>query len=209
MEYATLLVGWLLGLLSPRIDERIRRRYRRKELEKSLIAELRDLRYRMAVGAHQISVHQGLDTDELLDWLLQTVRAYEGPLSDPGHIEAIIKARNIPAENRRAAYKHLTGGRGLSLKEFHLPLLDATSSDLCICPLPFQRSVFRIAEELQLYNQRVKYLTKQFDLTFDSSVSAANHQAIVSNVEKGYKELASAARRIADLIGNLEDEFTR
>ena len=209
MDYAKVLLGWLLGLLSLGIVAFIRRKFRQKELKESLVGEQRDLRYRMAAAAHHVSTHQGLDTDELLDWLLSTMRAYDGPLAIPEHLEAIRQARKIRPEDRSAAYQRLRQGPGLSLKEYHLPLLNATGSELAICPLPFQRSVLRIAEELRLYNQRVKYLTNQFDRTFDSGISPTNHQAITSNLDKGYRELPSAARRIADLIGKLEADFSR
>ena len=45
-----LLVGWLMGLLSPLIVDSIRRRRERKEIKQALITELQELQYRLASG---------------------------------------------------------------------------------------------------------------------------------------------------------------
>ena len=122
MDYLSLMLGWLLGLLSPGITERIRRKYRSKELRQSLIAEMRDLRYRMANVAHRVSENQGLVTDELLDWLLPTLRSYDGPLASTEYVDAVAKTREIPARGAPKGHLELYGGYGLHLKEYSLPL---------------------------------------------------------------------------------------
>ena len=83
----------------------------------------------------------------------------------------------------------------------------ATSAELSICPMPFQGRVLLFTEELRLFNQRVNTLTDLSGRTFDGSLSAQDHKALGDNIELGYKDLASTARRIADLIGTVEAEF--
>ena len=46
-----ILLGWLMGLLGPGIVERIRRKYRQKELIASVLSELGELQYTMAMLA--------------------------------------------------------------------------------------------------------------------------------------------------------------
>ena len=68
-----LLIGWLLGTLSPGIAERIRRKHTQRDLIRSVLAELADLQYTMALVAHSLRTRQAQATDEFLDWLIPIV----------------------------------------------------------------------------------------------------------------------------------------
>ena len=65
----TLLLGWLLGLLSPALHERIRRGYRRSELSKALHAELSERRFDMAKVAFLFQTRKGSLPDDFLAWM--------------------------------------------------------------------------------------------------------------------------------------------
>ena len=49
-DYALLGFGWLLGILSPAVVERVRRAYRRDEIARGLAIELHDLRFRLVLA---------------------------------------------------------------------------------------------------------------------------------------------------------------
>ena len=62
-----ILVGWLLGLLSPRIVELITRRYRRSELKRSLFIELEGLRVILAANVYNIADNNRAVNRELIE----------------------------------------------------------------------------------------------------------------------------------------------
>ena len=52
----TILVGWLLGVLTPGIVERIRRPYRSRDLRLAVVDEMLGLQYKMAIIAQSTDV---------------------------------------------------------------------------------------------------------------------------------------------------------
>jgi hypothetical protein len=62
-----ILLGWLLGLLSPPIIELIQRRYRRSVLRRSLFIELEGLRVSLAALIYLIASNDRAVNRELLE----------------------------------------------------------------------------------------------------------------------------------------------
>lgn len=86
-------------------------------------------------------------------------------------------------------------------KEYTTPLLTAHIGDLSIFPIPFQVAILRVKGQLDRFNQHVEFVQKRHDMTFD--VSSANRHNVLSDLKKGYEQLASIAKRIADSIPNI------
>ena len=195
-----ILLGWLLGLLSPGIAERIRRKYRKTELIACVLGELRELQYTMAWVAHMLRAHLGLVTDKFLDWVEPLMRDYDGPDAIPNIAEAMAKVRAMPKECRSMHLALRKPNRGLDLKEYSIPFLEAMAGEISICPLDFQRRVWRIKGQLDLFNQQVLSLRALFAKTFDPSITGNNREAVISNLNEGYEQLASRAQLIADAV---------
>ena len=79
----------------------------------------------------------------------------------------------------------LQPGVGLTLRKYYLTYVKAKGSELSICSNDFQRQVFRVDAQLELFNQMVDGLNRQAEMTFDSSLSAVNHQSVEQNIERG------------------------
>jgi hypothetical protein len=63
----TILVGWLLGVLTPGIVERIRRPYRSRDLRLAVVDEMLGLQYKMAIIAHQVRMYFAEATNAFID----------------------------------------------------------------------------------------------------------------------------------------------
>jgi hypothetical protein len=176
----------------------LKRRHRPTEIMAAVRDELRELQYMMAVVAYRIRGYSGAVTDAFLDWLIPIVRSYHGPeeiASLPGALE---ESRKLAEEMRRRVHLDLRRpGAGLGLKEYFLPLIAAMASEISICPLPFQRGVMRIVNRLDRFNQHVAHLRSQFDKTFDPGIVGENRDAVLSNLDRGYIELAEMAKTIS------------
>ena len=77
-ELLYLLLGWLLGLLSPRIIDAIKARYDRTALIGAIKEEAQDLQYRVAASCFLLRQRYGEITREYLEWLKPKLLAYRG-----------------------------------------------------------------------------------------------------------------------------------
>ena len=199
-----LFFGWLLGLVTLWITERLRRRNRKQDLMTSVTGELADLQYVMASVAFLLRGYMAERSDKLLDWLIPIIRGYDGPSKTPGMVERLLKFREFPEEQRREAdLATHQQGVGFGLSKYDLPFLTAQSAELSICPLDFQRGVSWVKCQLDYFNQRVDYLRSQDEKTFDTTIIGNNRVAIETNLANGYRDLATRAESIAKAIGDL------
>ena len=203
-----LILGWLLGLLTLGITERIRRRYRKRELMASVMGELADLQYVIAHVASLLLRHLAEETDESLDWLIPIVREYDGPSKIPGVAEGLLRFRGIPEENRRednlARRQQVVA---IGLMKYDLPFLTAQTAELSICPLDFQRGVSWVKSQLDYFNQRVDFLRSEYEKTFDTAIVGSSRVVIETNITAGYKDLARRAEFIAKRIGDMRAKY--
>ena len=198
-----LVLGWLFGLLSPGIADRIRRSYRIAEVTQAIIAELNELRYTVALAAFIYGRRTESLNDKALDWMVPAIRAYNGPLVDPKAIESAERLRAIPEADRRRYLGPIDPAAGLSLKVLSTPLLNAHLSDMALFPIAFQSTVLRVKSQVDIYNQHVGFLQEQFNLTFSVS-DPQNHRTLLSNQQNGFRELARMAETISGLIGIIQ-----
>jgi hypothetical protein len=197
-----LLLGWLLGLLSPGIAERIRRKQKARDLVTSVVGELAELQYTVALVGARLRMKLGTNSDVFLDWLLPIVKSYKGAGKIQGFDDTVAKLRQVPEEQRRQAdIARRDDARGLALKRYEAPFLLTQGSELFICPLDFQRRVFRIKSQLDVFNQQVDYLRSQFEKTFE--VEGHNREAVEGNLQEGYADLATLSESLAKAIGDV------
>lgn len=203
-QFAYLTFGWLLGLLAPAIQERIRRRYRVSELMAGIRAELHELQYTMALVSHKLSTHVGTANDEHLAWLEKIAHDYKGPNPTSGILAAVLAHRKIPEEQRLQALTLIRSQDGaVGLMQYSIPFVNAHLGDISLFPVAFQTAVFRVKSQLDIFNQRVLIQQKYLDKTFDTVLAGPNHDAIVSGLQEGYTDLADQSKRIADGISTL------
>lgn len=196
--------GWLLGLLAPAIQDRIRQKYRAGELRNAITGEMNELKVKMAMVSYLLWHHLGPLTDDQLGWLESVLRNYHGPLASPQSLEAIISLRKLSEPDRHKIFlQRQSPGTGPYPKEYTAPFLAAHIVDLSVLPLPFQTAALNIKGQLDTFNQHVVFVQKRHDKTFDASLSETNHQAVLSDIKDGYEQLAEMAKRIVDAISSL------
>ncbi len=202
-ELVALLLGWLLGLLSLPIGDAIRRWRERGELATAIKAELAELRYTMALVADTMKSTTGQRDAGFLAWLEQTVAAYKGV--DPEQPKFLTALRTLRSQLAGAAPPSQSSTTsGVNLKTYELPFLSSQVHKLDICSIAFQQRVLQIKTQLDLFNSETTFLMRQFDLTFDPSLDAANRVAVRANLQSGYAKLGRSGMHIADLIAALE-----
>jgi hypothetical protein len=203
----TILLGWLLGLLTPGIAERIRRPYRRRDLVRSVLDEMLGLQHTMAVMAHSIRARRAEVSDAFLDAILPIVEGYKGPDRSQGFIEGIRESRKLPEAQRAAAHKTMRKPSvGVNLPQYAIPLFVTQIADLTICDLDFQRSLLHIRYHLDLYNQIRPYTQSLMEKTFNNP-TAEDRAALITNQEEAYRDAGIRAEIIMRAIGDLQQRY--
>ncbi len=207
-ELIYLLLGWFLGLLSPGIAERIRRKHRQQDLVSSVVNEFGELQYIMVFVAFRMRSKVATVTDEFLDWILPIVSSYSGPGKSPTLAATLAKVREYTQDQRcQADILMRDESRGFALKRYEVPFLVAQANELSICSLDFQRSIFRVKAQLDLFNQQSLFLQGQYEKTFDASIVGANRDAVERNLIEGYAIIATSAEGIARAIGEIMSRY--
>jgi hypothetical protein len=202
-----ILVGWLLGLLTPGIAERIRRPYRRRDLMQAVVNEMLGLQHTMAVVAYRARVRRVDVSDAFLDKILPIVEGYNGPDRIESLVEGLKKSRSLSEEQRAALHQAMRKPNvGVALRQYAIPLLTTQIPDLAICSLDFQRSVLNIRHHLDLFNQLVPYTQSLLEKTFNNP-SAADREALITNLEEGYRSAGERAEIITKAIGELRMQY--
>ncbi len=158
----------------------------------------------MALFSYRLRHSTGLLTDEFLGWLEPRLQRYTGPQPKEGVLELIPILRQIP-EGERYCFMHPTGrdGKAVGLLEYSLPLLTAHIGEISISPMSFQYAVLQIEDQLAMFNQRVVFLQRQFERSFDASLSSESYQSLESNLSQGYRDLAESSKAISEMISKI------
>lgn len=195
-----IVLGWLLGLLAPAIVERIRKGHRSAELMRAIVSDLQELRYQMVCVSYLVRVRNGTLSKDWFDWFAPIALGYSGPN------KVVLPSFLLDGENFSDAQWRklppLDADRGLALKQFSASLLAAHITELSILPIEFQVPLLHVRSKLELFNQHVVHLQRQFDLTFSVS-GDTNRTALRANLEDGYKEIGEMAKRVADAVSNV------
>ena len=160
-----LLLGWLLGLLSPLLAEKIQRPRRRAELTKSVLYELDHLRYVLTGLSYKLLSRAAAVDRDFIRWILPILETYTGPGAEPKFAELYKKQLEMTDDQLRAMYQAMrTPGSGVGLKKYSLPFLESQIQSLSICPLEFQQKVLNMRAQLELLNQEIEFARYSFQL---------------------------------------------
>lgn len=192
MELLCLLIGWLLGLLGPSITNRINQSYRKKELFDGVKTEIKECQFRIILVAYLLGLRFGKYDKEYLRWCLPYFQNYQGIEPTENTIETIKIFLESPDENienalnlKRSAEK----GLSLSLKRFYLPFLDSKIGEIASFNIELQNVIYEIRSRLQIINEEIDSTIRYFYMTFDSTMSAENHEIIRKGLIQKYINL--------------------
>jgi hypothetical protein len=189
MELLYIILGWLLGLLSPLIINQINKSYSKKELFDSIKTEIKDCQIRVILVAELLNFRFGKYDKKHLKWCLSYLQDYQGtePTEDIiKQINRFIKYNDEDLKNAIALKRQEKKESNLNLKKFHLPFLDSKISEISFFSIELQNIIYEIISKLQMINEEIDLGVRYFYMTFDSSISPENHNIIKNNLIKNY-----------------------
>lgn len=200
-----IILGWLLGLLGPRIIDLIQRPYRRAELRRSLLTELEDLKVKLALVACALADRGGMIDRAFLEWLEPIVRTHKGEFSDLP-IADTIKGLLGRTDDELRAISQISqrAGRAPGLKKYKLPFLTSQITSLSLFSPEFQRRILQVNARLGMLNDEIDMAWFNYTKTFDSSLSEDNRMIILGNLEQSYQTIMRMCRDIVCSISFIE-----
>jgi hypothetical protein len=199
-------LGWLLGLISPKIVEAYRRPQHRAELRRSLIAELRGKQVQLLASVYQLRARVGHVDRKFLNWFQDH---WGSAGADPQYEELeqlMAKIANLNDHELAAfvAQGKSTAPNSLSLKTHHLPFLEANLGAATMFKKMFHQRLLDIWSRIQQINEEIEQAKFYFKTTFDSSLSRENYRIICKNLEDSYQTIARFSERVIEKIDLLE-----
>ncbi len=206
-EVLYLLLGWLLGLFGPGIVEHIRSHYDRRHLGVAIRTEALGIQKRLAVTSFRLAQTYGDMSRDYLVWLKQKLAdpsQREGPANVLAAIDAMLLVPeaefvSVVAQNRAQP------GSALGLKRFTSSFIDTNLLSLNRFPTTYQSLVHEFRNQLDILNQEIEMAMSFHRMTFDSSLSVANHAAVSSELSKRYIDIQKVCIRAADKLQEIID----
>lgn len=201
-ELLYLLLGWLLGLISPRIIDSIQAKYFRRDLARAIRSEAEDLQYRVAIMSFLLASKYGELSREYLVWLKPKLLRYEGnePVESIRKLAETLHAAPDDQLVVLAAHMRAEEGKGLSLKTFSASLIEASLGSILHFSPEYQRRVHEFRNQLSVLNQEIERAIESLRMTYDSSISNENHVRLKADLVAKYQTIQGMCMRVADRL---------
>jgi len=198
-----IFLGWLLGMLSPPIVDRIRNRYKEQEVKRAIFTELRDLQLRLVFVTYKLEGRFGTFDKALLEWVTSVLESYKGMAKVDNLLE--LSKQYLAFDDRAfqaiAEHQKAQPGGGLNVKKYRAPYLDSNIGMLGIFSEQSRAALLDIRAQLDFFNEEIDEARMYHKMTFDLSGSEKNHLVACQNVETCYRNLAQKARHIVERTG--------
>lgn len=206
-ELPSLLLGWLLGLLSPTIVDAIRAKYLRRDLARAIRSEAEDLQYRVAIASFHLIQKYGRLSREYLVWLKPKLLRYEG--NEPVEsIRKLVEQLQVASDDQLlavAAHMRAEEGTGLSFKSYSASLIESSLGSLLHFPPEYQRRIHEFRNQLSILNQEMDHANEVLRMTYDSSISDENQIRLRDDLIFKYQTIQGMCARVADRLQGIID----
>ena len=197
-----ILLGWLLGLLSPKVIDTIKSDYRKKEFFKALCIELHDLQYRIALVGFQLAQKYGELDKEYLMWIKPIIENYNGNEPSESVGKLIDSLINADEAKFAAGIAHMRSekGVGLSLKTYSASFFEFNLGELSKLPVCLQLKIHEFMNQLNYLNQDIIKTNEINKMTFDSSITEENHDRLIGDLNSRYAFMQGICKSIVDKL---------
>jgi len=199
-----LLLGWLLGLLAPAINDRIKRERENKLGRKAILSELHEVGGVLAVAVHAVRLKTGTVDRKHLEWLKSYIQVGERAENFQVWVTRLEGQLAWSDEEiaRNFAIMRIEEGKGTMLQKYPVPLLDSRVSALWSFDTAFQRSLLEIRQNMHRLDDMVDRQRKLHDMTF-SKLEDGNRQAVDENLRDTVAFYAESAKLVVDKIAKI------
>jgi hypothetical protein len=205
-EVGLIALGWLLGVISPLIARHGERVRRTKEIGQGLRAEIAGLRVRLAMGHWLITLRFGQFDRAYLTWIGPFFGNYKGahPAEKLAKTMKAMLTYSDDALKEVAAHGKAEDGRGLSLKKYRLPYLEANLGNLDLFSERAKLLAMELAAQVEIINEEIDQARFYQGLTFDSGLDPNNRARALQGSTESALNVANTASDVLNKLFELE-----
>lgn len=206
-EVLFIILGWLLGVISPRLIDSIKAHYEKNDFLGAIKTEAKDLQYRLSIGSYHIAQRESMLDREKLIWFKEKLSTYEGSEPKEPILLLINSVLNSESDAELQALNSFENEhqRAISLKNYSASFLSSNIEKLHTLPVNFQISAHEFLNVLSILNQEIITAIKYHEMSFDSSLNEINYSLVVGNLHQSYSNISGLCKRASDKLQKLID----
>ena len=206
METLYIILGWLLGILSPSIMSRISDKYKKKNFQKIITNELKDLKKRFALIPIMIYPRYGKLNEEILNWvMIQTnnfkeldvnedrKKEIEKYVNSKENLKKLIDVYNLAEQKDKPAF---------NFKKMITSAIDSNLANFGLLEDKFSEKLLEVKFQINVFNEEVQCVNDYLKMTFDSNISDTNHKIISKEIENKNIVIAEKAMLTVEKIND-------
>jgi len=181
-----LILGWLFGLLSPAIIDSIARKREIGAIRQSIINELDEVSYQVLGAIFLIDLRFNSFDKDNIKWQLSLFQANKDRLKAGTAIKFLDLALQLDGDALKAfVADHANDqGKGLALKKYHAPLLNASFPKFQHLTNETQTRLLEINNRIHILNQLVEEYQFFFQESFRENNFGSSYENVLGNINK-------------------------
>ncbi|MCQ6262851.1 hypothetical protein MLD55_12980 [Alcanivorax sp. MM125-6] len=201
-ELLALMLGWLLGLLAPAIQQHISVKRKLPAVEQQVAIEMRELSRQLVIISFLCASRSLNLSKDIVVWCRDEFERlgdngdnYFQELATQIDETAKLSSAQIDQRNTSEAQK---GFVGLSLKKYELPYTAAHAQFILNFDSDTQTVIWEISNRINTLNQEIDLVRQYQMMTFDESISAQNHRVIIDQIKEKYRFISTYSRQLVE-----------
>lgn len=198
-EVIYIILGWLLGILSPSIIKKISEKKEKNNLEKIIFNDLKELKKRLAGIPYLVYPKYGKLDEIIFGWLKinSGIDFTEGleQLAREGHPENKILA----FLNERGLQENTVS----HFKKMHLFATDSHLMNLGVIDNTLIAKVLEIRFHVEAFNEEIDSFRENLKMTFLPGITDTNHKIISQEIKNKSLNIANKSMYIVDKINDI------
>jgi hypothetical protein len=203
-----IILGWALGVGSTWLSDWRKDKKRARAIQAAISREFRETAHRMLAATYLLSERHGPFDRQVLTWMESQLIRYEGPNPTDG-IRGGITAHLARTDQELAAaaqrYQQTMGP--MFMPSESAPYTTSVAGELHDLEPDYAVRVLDILSHIRIWNEKAEHNRHFSRLTYDSGLSAENHQLARSNVDYSERDLLVRAKILIERISALEDRY--
>jgi hypothetical protein len=208
LNLPSIIVGWLFGISSPLIIDKIKSYSKKRSLIKGMLSELDEVQFKLACTAYLLGERYGKFDREFLLWFKSIVSIYSGIENRKDlhskNAEKLLKLSDQDLEFSVLTIRQKYKGVGLSMKTHRLTFISANINEISLFNIEQQRLLLDVNARLEMINEEIEASKKYHMMTFDSNITSQNYQRITQQIDNKYFDIQKMVIDVVDKISRLK-----
>lgn len=210
-DFGGVILGWVLGLGSALIVDKVKGREKREVVQRGILTELREVAHRLLFVVFLTKRrHRKMDRN-LLEWMQTQIDKYAGPNPKDG-VLASVKGLLLQTDadlGKFAALEKATSATGLFQLSVETPYASTAILQADYLDSLFSQRVLDILAHIRMFNEIRENLLFYQRLTFESRLGDENYKTVLQNAVVTEDQLSERARIVIEKISALEEQFKK